>query len=191
MIHGPTLVDPSRCQKLYWLAINCLALAEEGEIWECGVYRGGTALLLADVIRESCRPVVLRLFDTFCGHPYDDLFSEHRQGGFSDVRLEEVKKLLAPYPGVSFHCGIIPLSFTGLESAKILFAHVDLDLYESTLEAVQFIWPRLVYGGILLDDDYGAASCPGAKKAMDEFFKKRAPILRGAESQAYVVKEPF
>jgi len=190
MIHGPTLVDPLRCENLYQLAKNCLALPEAGEIWECGVYRGGTALLLADAIRESGRPVPLRLFDTFSGHPYNDPASEHRQGGFGDVRLENVKALLSPYPQVSFHCGVIPQTFTGLESARILFAHVDVDLYQSTLDSLEFIWPRLVVGGILLDDDYGAATCPGARKAMDEFFKKRAPLLNGAESQAYVIKEP-
>lgn len=192
MIHGPTLVDPLRCERLYELAKSCLALNQQGEIWECGVYRGGTALLLADAIRESGRVTLLRLFDTFSGHPFDDAgYSEHRQGGFSDVRLEEVKGLLFPYPFVMFHCGVIPQTFSGGESSQILFAHVDVDLYQSTLAALEFIWPRLVPGGILLDDDYGAASCPGAKQAMDEFFAQRAPLLRGAESQAYVVKKPF
>src|SRR5688572_25071213 len=58
-----TLVSADRCYVLYSLASQ--ALHVEGEFWECGVYRGGTAHLLADVISSSGREKTLRLFDTF------------------------------------------------------------------------------------------------------------------------------
>ena len=68
-----TLVSPDRCHLLYSLALQALNL--NGEVWECGVYKGGTALLLASLIAEKADPSrrpTIRLFDTFEGMPETD-----------------------------------------------------------------------------------------------------------------------
>lgn len=161
-----SLLDQKRMEVLRWLLINTLLhCGADGEVWECGVYKGGSALTLAKVIQEQAYPVPLRLFDTFSGHPYDDSQSfGHRKGGYSDTDYQAVLELFRPYPFVTIHRGIIPETFAGLESAKIRFAHIDVDLYQSTKAAIEFIWPRLVPGGVLIDDDYFAKECVPAKR---------------------------
>ena len=68
--------------------------------------------------------------------------------------------------------------------------HVDVDLYSSTRAAFEFFYPRMVSGGVMVCDDYGApAYVDAAKRAVDEMFADRAeyPISLGT-GQCFVVK---
>lgn len=168
-----TVVTADRAYVLFTLASQALQL--EGEFWECGVYRGGTAQLLADVITSSDRPArTLRLFDTFSGMPQTDAARDlHSQGDFADTSLEAVRRRIGPREQVHFHQGLIPSTFAGLEASRIALAHVDVDIYRSVLDSVEFIMPRLVPGGFIVFDDYGFPTCPGARQAVDEFYAGR------------------
>jgi hypothetical protein len=68
--------------------------------------------------------------------------------------------------------GLIPTTFAGLESSKIAFAHVDVDLYAPTKAALEFILPRMVEHGIVVIDDYGDPHYPGVATAVDEFHRE-------------------
>jgi O-methyltransferase len=100
----------------------------------------------------------------------DSLRDLHRKGDFDDTSAEAVRA----YVGADNFCilrpGFIPETFQGLESATIALAHIDLDIYKSILDCLNFVWPRLTVGGFLIFDDYGFPSCPGARAAVDEFF---------------------
>ena len=52
----------------------------------------------------------------------------------------------------------------------IALAHIDVAVYFSIRDSLDFIWPRLSRGGFIVFDDYGFATCPGARQAVDEFF---------------------
>ena len=95
----------------------------------------------------------------------------HQKGDFADTSLAAVQSFLGHDPACQFRPGLIPQTFVGLESHRIAFAHIDVDLYESVLESVKFIWPRLPVGGFIVFDDYGFPSCAGARAAVDEFFR--------------------
>ncbi|MGB7988519.1 MAG: D-glycero-beta-D-manno-heptose 1,7-bisphosphate 7-phosphatase [Candidatus Methylophosphatis roskildensis] len=145
-----------------------------GEIWETGVFQGGTALMLKrllEVTLTSAHQAELRLFDTFQGMPEtrDDL-DLHREGDFADTSLEAVRSLIGPKDWIHFHPGRVPETFAGLEARLIRLAHVDLDIYEGILSTCEFVYPRLVPGGMMVFDDYGFWSCPGARMAVDQFF---------------------
>lgn len=178
-----TLVSPDRCYVLYSLARQALGIT--GDFWECGVYKGGTAAMLAEIISHFSpdAPVPrrqLRLFDTFCGmpdtNPEKDL---HKKGDFSDVSMAEVKRVVGHDELVSYHQGFIPQTFKGLERSQIALAHIDVDIYQSVFDCSQFIFPRLVPGGFMIFDDYGFPSCPGARSAVDTYFKdsKAYPLV--------------
>ena len=165
----------------YWYLYLALkqSLGIEGEFWECGVYRGGSAKFIRDVIGDR----VLRLFDTFCGMPeVSDKDPVHRKGDFDDTSLERVKEKV----DASFHPGLIPETFKGLEDSLISFAHVDVDIYQSVKDCCEFIYPRLNKGGVMLFDDYGHPSCIGARLAMEEYFNK--PIFNLYTGQALIIK---
>ena len=168
-----TLVSADRCYVLYTLATQ--ALSVRGDFWECGVYKGGTALLLAEVLATGgASSSRLHLFDTFEGMPETDPTRDlHRRGEFADTSLAAVRQRVGGADRVVYHQGVIPKTFQGLDEATIAFAHVDVDLYRSVLDCCAFIVPRLTPGGFLVFDDYGFPSCPGARRAVDEFFRDR------------------
>ncbi len=82
-------------------------------------------------------------------------------------------RALAPFPGVSFHKGWIPAVFADLPETRWSFVHVDVDLYEPTYATLEYFYPRLVEGGVILCDDYGSAIFPGAQRAWHRFCDER------------------
>jgi O-methyltransferase len=149
-----------------------------GEFWECGVYKGGTAMLLKQVLADCDQPRVLRLFDTFEGLPDADPGRDfHRRGQFADTSQAEVAARVGGREFVHIHAGRIPATFAGLSDARIAFAHVDVDLYESVRDCCEFIYPRLSPGAVMIFDDYGRRFCPGARKAVDEYFEDKPEVV--------------
>ena len=125
-----------------------------GDFWECGVDRGGSARLLANIVRGSGKR--LHLFDTFSGMPAaDPSIDYHSDGDFPGVPLEFVRSMVGDEGEVEIHAGLIPDTFEEMADAQIAFAHVDVDLYESTKRCCEFIYPRLSRGGVMVIDDYG------------------------------------
>lgn len=184
-----SLVSEDRLWILYSLAQQARHLT--GEFWECGVYKGGTAIILADILRAA-PDKTLRLFDTFSGMPETDPDKDyHRKGDFADTSLASVKQRLDDKDNIEFHQGFIPDTFQGLEHEKLAFAHIDVDIYQSVLDCCEFIYPRLVSGGFMLFDDYGFPSCPGARAAVDSFFADKIEVpLVLSTGQAFVIKSP-
>ena len=170
-----------------------LASAHPGEIWECGVYRGATAKLLAGTrtCDGSCdKGRTIRLFDTFSGmperRPETDSF---KIGSLGDTSLDRVRAKLEPYENIVFHPGFIPDTFAGLENSIISFAHIDVDQYETTKQCCKFIFPRLSDGGVMVIDDYGRPSTIGARFGADEYFSplKIKPVALST-GQAIIIK---
>ena len=87
-----TLVSADRCYMLHVLASMALSLG--GDIWECGVYRGGTAILFAELIASTQGTRSrLHLFDTFQGMPITDPEKDlHQHGDFADTDLATVQE---------------------------------------------------------------------------------------------------
>jgi len=182
-----TLVSDDRLQTLKWAFAQTARL--DGEVWELGVYQGGSALLLRRLADRIAPATILRFFDSFEGLPSPTPDDLHLGGDFADTSLEAVRALVGVTPNIKYHQGWIPDTLTGLEDRWIRFAHVDLDLYRSILDACAFIYPRLRAGGVIVVDDYGLPSCPGARKAVDEFFSGKHDVpLIVPSGQAIVVK---
>jgi O-methyltransferase len=166
-IGASTLVGTERLYTLWCLAKNVASL--QGEIWECGVYKGGSAKIISQAVPGKR----MRLFDTFDGIPNaDESVDHHKTGDFRDTSAESVGELIDGEK-VSVHVGVIPETFKGLEECRLAMAHVDVDTYQSVKDCCEFIWPRVSLGGVMVFDDYGFRSCPGARAAVDEYFKER------------------
>lgn len=157
----------------FWLQserINRQQLA--GCIAEVGVYKGDTALVLHKLFpgRE------LHLFDTFDGFPAKDLKYESGKAAgyttknFADTSLEAVKKRLGESNKIHYHGGYFPDTAAGLEKQKFCMVSIDADLYQPTKAALEFFYPRLVSGGVIMIHDYNS-DWEGLKKAVDEFNK--------------------
>ena len=185
-MEGHTLVSDVDSYFSYHLAHNARSLP--GEVAEVGVYKGGTARMLAKVFEPTGKTV--HLFDTFAGMPPTDPTKDlHRESDFGDVSLEGVSEYLRDCPNVRLHQGFFPATAGPIENETFCFVHADVDIYRSVLDCCRFFYPRLVAGGVIIFDDYGRNSCPGAKEAVDEFFgdTPEQPVYVPT-GQAFVVK---
>jgi hypothetical protein len=181
---GPTMAEGYN--------IYCLAKMTSrfpGVLAEVGVFRGGSARILCAVKGKSA----LYLFDTFEGMPKVNAALDGRwaQGDFRETRFEEVVAYLSAFPEVHIYKGIFPNSAIGQEPEKqsYRFVHLDVDIYESTYQALKFFYPRLVSGGMIVSHDYSALPAPGVRKAFDDFFQdKKETVIPLWDSQCVVVK---
>jgi len=180
LVKGLSLVTADSCFILWSLAKQALRI--DGEFMECGVYKGGSARMLCQVIEDfdAKKNRRLHLFDTFTGMPKTQEDRDFcREGDFGDTSLKDVAALFRPAAPVEFHSGFIPATFAGFEHTQFAFVHCDLDIYQSVMDCVQFVYPRLNPGGALIFDDYGYMTCTGARDAVDEFFadKPEVPLV--------------
>jgi O-methyltransferase len=159
-----------------------------GAVAELGVYKGGGSKLICEFKGDA----PLHLFDTFEGMPeVDGTVDLHRAGDFSDTALSSVEKYLEGYPGCIFHPGVFPATTTALpEDVEFCFVHLDVDIYESTLSGLEYFYPRLRKGGILISHDYNSATCPGVRRAFDEFFADRPDDVTVLWDTQCMVKKP-
>jgi len=138
----------------------------EGDIAEVGVYRGGSSKLICEAKGKK----KLHLFDTFEGLPplhHEDSEKQFYENQFSSS-FDNVKAYLKNYQDVYLYKGLFPSTAEPITNEKFSFVHLDVDLYESTLDCIKFFYPRLEKGAILISHDYGYA--PGVKKAFDDFL---------------------
>jgi O-methyltransferase len=169
------------CQLLYSVANSVAARGVEGDTAECGVRYGKSSFFILNALNDPTRPH--HLCDSFEGlsEPTDD---DAEIGGrrdawqAGDLEADEriAREQLKAFPQCRFHRGWIPDCFAGLEDRRFAMVHIDVDLYEPTLAAFEFFHPRLTPGAVMVCDDYGFASCPGARKAVDEYFAGRPDV---------------
>jgi hypothetical protein len=153
----------------------------DGDVAEVGVFNGATARLLAEALPNK----PLHLFDTFEGLPSSEANLE--PGEFCGS-LESVTAYLGHLPQVKFYKGLFPEDRSHEVADKTFcFVHLDMDLYDGTLGAVEFFYPRMSRGGIILTHDY--IILPGPTRAFDEFFAdKPEPVIELSGGQALVMK---
>jgi len=152
-----------------------LALPLDGDVAECGVFRGASAFLLAKGIAAQAPDKRLHLFDSFAGlsEPKAEIDGGHWHSGDLACDLAEVASNLNQYTSfIVLHPGWIPERFSEVQEKKFCFVHIDVDLFAPTRDALAFFGAQMVPGGLIICDDYGFETCPGARRAMDEYALK-------------------
>ncbi len=183
----PYTVVPIQSCWTIWQSVH-QAINVEGDLMEAGVFQGGTARLIRQALagRTDKR---LFLFDSFEGMQTVSAEDRHRRKDFADTSLDAVRSVVGTEPFIEYRKGWVPETFAGLEDRRFCFAHIDLDLYQGVSAAVEFVYSRMPRGGVIVFDDYGFASCPGARKAVDQFFSdKLERPLALSSGQALVTK---
>lgn len=172
---GTTLLEGVEIRQI---AAACEKIA--GDMAEAGVYRGATAAIMLSTSSKR-----LHLFDTFEGLP--DSENQFEKGEWRGTEHQVRKNLDQWKERLDFHPGYFPASASGLESLRFSFVHLDLDLYESTRASIEWFWPRLNSGGILLSHDYPLSE--GVVRAFHEYFDRRPePIVPLSGYQCLVQK---
>ena len=151
--------------------------APEGPCVEVGSYKGGSAKFLAESLRRTGRSPRFFVCDTFQGHAHVDkkLDTVHRRGSkFQDTSAEAVTEYLSGYDNVVVVPGDIQATADALSHVPAwAFVHVDVDVHPATDFCLRYFAPRLIAGAWLVVDDYGFTTCPGAKKAVDDFIQEQ------------------
>ena len=148
----------------------------EGDIVEFGCFEGDTAKLLTAITNKK-----VWLYDSFQGLPANtESCTPGAMTAKQDRVLENFRQELLPLPAI--HAGWFSDVLPGDLPAKIALAHLDGDLYSSTLQALCLVYDRMVKGGVIMVDDYEEPFFPGPKRAVEAFLRGRPEqvlVLRG------------
>ena len=152
-----------------------------GNILEVGVFKGFSALLLKqleDTLNVNKKKECLFLIDSFEGlskiNKEDQVSNkeiyQHQEGHFK-VNFEDVQNLFKNDDNVKLLKGWIPKIFDLLDNKNLYkFVHLDVDLFEPTLDTLNYVFDKVVKGGVIITDDFGSISFPGNRKAWQKFF---------------------
>lgn len=186
-----TLTRPERIYAIIQAVKYVVKNGIEGDIVECGVWRGGSMMAAAMTLQamgDTSRG--LYLYDTFEGMPMPDvhdvdlngqpatkefnqLSSSSQSSNWCYASLAEVENNLKStgYPAENLHFmkGKVEETIPNTLPSGIALLRLDTDWYESTYHELKWLYPRLAYKGVLIVDDYGHWA--GARKATDEYFE--------------------
>ncbi len=191
-----TLIDIESCYANYSI-INYLEQNNiEGDIVECGVWKGGSSMVMAQtLIKRGNTKRKIYMYDTYEGmseptehdinasrnRPASQMFSEMRESNifmygetnWCKSSLENVKsnmlKTNYPMDNIIFVKGKVEDTIPQVIPQKIAFLRLDTDWYESTKHELRYLYPLLVKNSACVIDDY--YPWEGCRKAVDEYFE--------------------
>jgi O-methyltransferase len=164
-----------------------------GAIAECGSHTGVSAYYLA----ESAPETTVFLFDSFEGlSTQDDV--DHAaspnvmpwQRGDLSAKESILRQNLNKFKNISIKAGWIPQRFYEVAEQSFRLVHIDVDLYRPTLDSMQFFYPRVNPGGVIVLDDYGSLRCPGAHRAIQEYMSNKPEyVMHLTTGQGIVIRQ--
>jgi O-methyltransferase len=188
-----TLVDEYRCYEL-WKLIEQVAKLNSGSIIEIGVWRGGSGSLIARQAKNCGIKDRVFLCDTFTGVVKAGERDPYHEGGehantsrqsveelvFNQMHLDNVEILEGVFPDQTGH---------RLHDMQFRFCHIDVDVYQSAKDIVDWIWDKIVPCGIVVYDDYGFYRCRGITQYVEEQRKcKDRLVIHNLNGHAIVLK---
>lgn len=187
-----TILTDHMLQKVCELSIQSLEI--EGDIAEVGVWRGSVGIVFGEIFKNKN----IYLFDTFDGIPYSNEYDNiHKAGDFGPTdrdplyyaSFDEVKDTLSIYNNIKVYRGIFPSeTATHISDKKFSLVHLDVDVYQSYYECLNFFYPRMNNNGLILFDDYNIPSCEGATKAVNEFCNKNNIEILNVDNLYFIKK---
>ncbi|MDT5019318.1 MAG: O-methyltransferase [Mycobacterium sp.] len=209
-----TMTSIERMYALYQATCHVLDCEVPGDLAECGVWRGGSVMLMAyTLLSRGCTDRTIWLYDTFDGVSMPDDNDVHEMSGrlARDI-LDETERsqddpfwAVAPralvesnlrrtrYPMHRFRFveGDVRATIPGEAPASLSILRLDTDWYQSTRHELEQLYPRLSPGGVLIVDDYGYWR--GARKATDEYFQtvNNRPLLNRIDYTGRIGVKPF
>lgn len=179
IVADSTMVDIYRCWELWALAGRTAGLP--GDCLEVGVWRGGTGCLIAKKCELVGSKSRVWLCDTFAGVvKAGEADPSYRGGEHKDTSPDHVRDLATGMglANVEILKGIFPEETSHrLGERPIRLCHIDVDVYRSAKDILEWVWPRLPHGGVVVFDDYGFASTAGVTRLVQEEYVEREALL--------------
>jgi predicted O-methyltransferase YrrM len=166
---GRTGMNYDRLHTL-WQAVR--AAPPDEPVIEIGTYLGGSARFISTALMAAGRTPRFYVCDTFAGHAHTDAeidTSHHGAGKFENTTAAATAAYLEGYPALEMVVGDIVETSGQIPEDTFGLVHLDVDVYPTTDFCLRYFAPRLADGAIMIIDDYGFVTCPGVKRAADEF----------------------
>ena len=191
VLKANTMVDLYRCYELWTMVEQCGRLG--GDILEVGVWRGGTGCLMAVKAKLLGLRSKVYLADTFSGVvKAGENDPSYRGGEHADTSVDIVlnSKQSLNLDNVELLVGIFPdQSSAPVENARFSLCHIDVDVYTSAADVLDWVWPRLHIGGAVIFDDYGSIQTGGMTRLVNERMgTPGAVIVYNLNGHAVMVK---
>lgn len=169
-----------------------------GDVAECGVYRGATLLPIGLFLKQRGLGKTLFGFDSFAG--FDEAIAidlqmggagcDHKKlGGMGQTTQEAVGRKIERL-GLADTIRLVPgffeKSLPRAADQRFSFVHLDCDIYQSYKTCLEFFYPRLTPGAIVLLDEYNDPPWPGCNKAVDEFLADKPEALEECASDNFL-----
>lgn len=172
-----------------------------GDFVECGVNKGFMSSAIMEFLDWNTRGRRFFLLDTFRGVDERYLNQADRDvgvidrnrrdidSGFYTFDVESVKRNFAQWHGVKLIVGSIPETLPQVDTRDIAFIHLDCNCSLPEVAAAEYLWDRVVPGGVILMDDYGYIGYRSQKLGMDEFARSKGlQILSLPTGQGLLIK---
>ena len=193
-----TMVGMRRLDNLHMCVEQVLRDRVPGDLIETGVWRGGAAILMRGILAAyDVTGRAVWVADSFDGLPPPDpsrypadAGDRHHTWAPLAISLDEVRDNFQKYGLLDRQVRFLPgwfkdtLASAPIEELAVL--RLDGDMYSSTIEALDALYPKLTSGGFCIVDDYGAV--PGCRKAVEDYRANHditAPITRIDECGAF------
>lgn len=156
-----------------------------GDIVEFGCYIGTTSLFIRRLLDEYKCEKDFHVYDSFEGLPEKSpqdsspVGADFKAGELSVSKkqlMEQFHKAHLTPPKV--HKGWFSELSPNDVPDKIAFAFLDGDFYESIIDSLRLVWPRMQAGGTITIDDAGREALPGVDRAIRDFFRDKKIALR-------------
>jgi len=205
-VASETMTSIERQYALYQATKHVVARGIEGDLVECGVWRGGSVMLMAmTLLACGVSDRTIWLFDTFEGMTAPSSADVQEMSGraAADVlQSDDLFRCVAArdvveanlhrtgYPRFRVVAGDILQTIPATAPERIALLRLDTDWHASTRHELEQLYPRLSSGGALIVDDYGYWR--GARKATDEFFAgiPNPPLLHRIDYTGRIAIKP-
>jgi hypothetical protein len=179
-----------------WAAKYALAL--KGDFVECGVGMGLLSRTVVEYLKFNEVDKRLYLFDTYEGIPPSDAVSDNERVNINYLNNTHfhhqyeaaVRETFKDFANVKMIKGRVPDSFLGIELNSIAYISIDMNNAAAEIAAIEFLWPKLVSGGVVVLDDYAYGfEFIAQKQAWDLFaVRNNIEILTLPTGQGLIIK---
>lgn len=178
-IYADTMIGLKRLDNIEYCMRSILKEGIAGDFMETGVWRGGATILMRAILKEEAiEDRKVWLADSFEGLPKPnakeyswDRGNKLHELNLLNVSLDEVKENFKKYDllddQVCFLKGWFKDTLPTAPVKKLALLRLDGDLYESTILALEHLYPKLSKGGYLIVDDYNAFEY--CQRAVDDY----------------------